>query len=384
MLKKEFKNKLLSSVQDSLKNTLVDILFTPLPVNNINSLLSESTQTPPAIIQTPPAIIKASEVVQTPPAIIQTPPAIIQTPPATIQTPPAIIQTPPVIIKASEVVQTPPVIIKASEVVQTPPAIIQTPPAIIKASEVVQTPPAIIKASEVVQTPPAIIKVSKVNQIRHNKSIDYIKSNKNEEIPVLEKINLLQLGKNTNKDVIYPNVFNFLSKDVIVPHINEYAPTQTQDTKSRKSLNLNISYGKFKKVNSGQPVYVPNHDQKIQIMNTFFGSIPPNNNLNKIYNSLNTIPSYAQGGTIQTPQIIVAGEKGKERIIPEKQIKENMVSSINQSSRTSSTEAEEMPALVGLGNSKLGPIYSSSSSINMLMRRFSTEGLPKFDGYHEK
>ena len=297
MLKKEFKNKLLSSVQDSLKNTLVDVLFTPLPVNNINSLLSESTQTPPAII-------------------------------------------------------------KASEVVQTPPAIIQTPPAIIKAS--------------------------KVNQIRHNKSIDYIKSNKNEEIPVLEKINLLQLGKNTNKDVIYPNVFNFLSKDVIVPHINEYAPTQTQDTKSRKSLNLNISYGKFKKVNSGQPVYVPNHDQKIQIMNTFFGSIPPNNNLNKIYNSLNTIPSYAQGGTIQAPQIIVAGEKGKERIIPEKQIKENMISSTNQTNRTSYTESAEMPTLVGLGNSKLGPIYSSSSSINMLMRRFSTEGLPKFDGYHEK
>ena len=213
MLKKEFKNKLLSSVQDSLKNTLVDVLFTPLPVSNINSLLPESTQTPPAIIQTPPAIIQASE----------------------------------------------------------------------------------------------------VNGLHYNKSINYIKSNKNKEIPVLEKINLLQLGKNTNKDVIYPNVFNFLSKDDTVPHINEYTPTQTQDPKSRKSLNLNISYGKFKKVNSGQPVYVPNHDQKIQIMNTFFGSIPPNNNLNKIYNSLNTIPSYAQGGTIQTPQIIVAGEKGKER-----------------------------------------------------------------------
>ena len=254
---------------------------------------------------------------------------------------------------------------------------VQTPPAIIKASEVVQTPPAII------QTPPAIIKASKVNQIRHNKSIDYIKSNKNEEIPVLEKINLLQLGKNTNKDVIYPNVFNFLSKDDIVPHINEYAPTQTQNTKSRKSLNLNISYGKFKKVNSGQPVYVPNHDQKIQIMNTFFGSIPPNNNLNKIYNSLNTIPSYAQGGTVKIPQLIVAGERGPERITPERQMKENMVSSTNQTSRTSSTEATEMPALVGLGNSKLGPIYSSSSSIQILTNSLNTVGLPKFDGYHE-
>ena len=120
MLKKEFKNKLLSSVQDSLKNTLVDVLFTPLPVSNINSLLPESTQTPPAIIQTPPAIIQASE----------------------------------------------------------------------------------------------------VNGLHYNKSINYIKSNKNKEIPVLEKINLLQLGKNTNKDVIYPNVFNFLSKDDTVPHIN--------------------------------------------------------------------------------------------------------------------------------------------------------------------
>ena len=296
MLKKDFKNKLLSSVQDSLKNTLVDVLFTPLPVSNINSLLSESTQTPPAIIQTPPAIIKASEVVQ---------------------------------------------------------------------------------------TPPAIIKASKVNQIRHNKSIDYIKSNKNEEIPVLEKINLLQLGKNTNKDVIYPNVFNFLSKDDIVPHINEYAPTQTQDTKSRKSLNLNISYGKFKKVNSGQPVYVPNHDQKIQIMNTFFGSIPPNNNFNKIYNSLNTIPSYAQGGIVKTSQVIVAGEGGPERITPERQMKEHMVSSTNQTSRASSTEAAEMPALVGLGNSKLGPIYSSSSSIQILTNSLNTASLPKFDGYHE-
>jgi hypothetical protein len=291
MLKKEFKNKLLFSMQDSLKNTLVDVLFTPLPVNNINSLLSESTQTPPAIIQTPPAII---------------------------------------------------------------------------------------------QTPPAIIKASKVNQIRHNKSIDYIKSNKNEEMPILEKINLLQLVKNTNKDVIYPNVFNFLSKDDTVPHINEYIPTQPQDLKSRKSLNLNISYGKFKKVNSGQPVYVPNHDQKIQIMNTFFGSIPPNNNLNKIYNSLNTIPSYAQGGTVKTPQLIVAGERGPESIIPEKQIKENMVSSTNQTSRTSSTETAEMPILVGLGNSKLGPIYSSSSSIQILTSSLNTEGLPKFDGYSEK
>ena len=310
MLKKEFKNKLLSSVQDSLKNTLVDVLFTPLPVSNINSLLPES-------IQTPPAIIKASEVVQTPPAIIQTPPAIIQ----------------------------------------TPPAIIQTPPAIIKASE--------------------------VNRLHYNKSIDYIKSNKNKEIPVLEKINLLQLGKNTSKDVIYPNVFNFLSKDNTVPHINEYSPTQTKDPKSRKSLNLNISYGKFKKVNSGQPVYVPNHDQKIQIMNTFFGSIPSNNNFNKIYTSLNTIPSYAEGGTVKIPQLIVAGEKGPESIIPEKQIKENMVSSINQTSRTSSTEAAEMPALVGLGNSKIGPIYSSSSSIQILTNSLNTASLPKFDGYHE-
>ena len=309
MLKTEFKNKLLSSVQDSLKNTLVDVLFTPLPVSNINSLLSESTQTPPPII------------------------------------------------KASEVVQTPPAIIKASEVVQTPPAIIQTPPAIIKASE--------------------------VNGLHYNKSINYIKSNKNEEIPVLEKINLLQLGKNTSKDVIYPNVFNFLSKDDTVSHINEYTPTQTQDTKSRKSLNLNISYGKFKKVNSGQPVYVPNHDQKIQIMNTFFGSIPPNNNLNKIYTSLNTIPSYAQGGTVKTPQLIVAGERGPESIIPEKQMKENMISSTNQTSRTSSTEAAEMPALVGLGNSKLGPIYSSSSSIQILTNSLNTASLPKFDGYHE-
>ena len=259
MLKKEFKNKLLSSVQDSLKNTLVDVLFTPLPVSNINSLLSES-----------------------------------------------------------------------------------------------------------IQTPPAIIKAVKVN-----------------EMPVLEKINLLQLGKNTNKDVIYPNVFNFLSKDDIVPHINEYIPNQTQDTKSRKSLNLNISYGKFKKVNSGQPVYVPNHDQKIQIMNTFFGSIPSNNNFNKIYTSLNTIPSYAQGGTVKKPQLIVAGERGPESIIPEKQIKENMVSSTNQTSRTSSTEAAEMPKLVGLGNSKLGPIYSSSSSIQILTNSLNTAGLPKFDGYHE-
>jgi hypothetical protein len=277
MLKKEFKNKLLSSMQDSLKNTLVDVLFTPLPVNNINSLLSE-----------------------------------------------------------------------------------------------------------VVQTPPTIIKASKVNEIRYNKSIDYIKSNKNEEIPVLEKINLLQLGKNTNKDVIYPNVFNFLSKDNAIPSINEYAPTQTKDPTSRKSLNLNISYGKFKKVNSGQPVYAPNHEQKIQIMNTFFGSIPSNNNFNKIYTSLNTIPSYAQGGTVKTPQLIVAGERGPESIIPEKQIKENMASSTNQTSRTSSTEAEEMPRLVGLGNSKLGPIYSSSSSIQILTNSFNTDGLPKFDGYSEK
>ena len=286
MLKKEFKNKLLSSVQDSLKNTLVDVLFTPLPINNINSLLYESTQTPPAIIQTPPAII---------------------------------------------------------------------------------------------QTPPAIIKASEVNGLHYNKSIDYIKSNKNEEIPVLEKINLLQLGKNVNKDVMYPNIFNFLSKDDIVPHINEYTPTQTQDPKFRKSLNLNISYGKFKKVNSGQPVYVPNHDQKIQIMNTFFGSIPPNNNLNKIYNSLNTIPSYAQGGTVKTSQVIVAGERGPERIIPEKQIKENMASSTNQTSRISSTEAEEMPTLVGLGNSKLGPIYNSSSSIQILTNNLNTIGLPIFE-----
>ena len=283
MLKKEFKNKLLSSVQDSLKNTLVDVLFTPLPVSNINSLLPESTQTPPAIIQTPPAIIQASE----------------------------------------------------------------------------------------------------VNGLHYNKSINYIKSNKNKEIPVLEKINLLQLGKNTNKDVIYPNVFNFLSKDDTVPHINEYTPTQTQDPKSRKSLNLNISYGKFKKVNSGQPVYAPNHEQKIQIMNTFFGSIPSNNNFNKIYTSLNTIPSYAQGGTVKKPQLIVAGERGPESIIPEKQIKENMVSSTNQTSRTSSTETEEMPALIGLANSKLGPIYSSSSSIQILTNSLNTAGLPKFDGYHE-
>ena len=283
MLKKEFKNKLLSSVQDSLKNTLVDVLFTPLPVSNINSLLPESTQTPPAIIQTPPAIIQASE----------------------------------------------------------------------------------------------------VNGLHYNKSINYIKSNKNKEIPVLEKINLLQLGKNTNKDVIYPNVFNFLSKDDTVPHINEYTPTQTQDPKSRKSLNLNISYGKFKKVNSGQPVYAPNHEQKIQIMNTFFGSIPSNNNFNKIYTSLNTIPSYAQGGTVKKPQLIVAGERGPESIIPEKQIKENMVSSTNQTSRTSSTETEEMPALIGLANSKLGPIYSSSSSIQILTNSLNTAGLPKFDGYQE-
>lgn len=290
MLKKEFKNKLLSSMQDSLKNTLANVLFTPLPVNNINSLLSESTQSPPAIIQTPPAII---------------------------------------------------------------------------------------------QTPPAIIKASKVNGLHHNKSINYIKSNKNEEIPLSEKINLFQLGKNNNKDVIYPNVFDFLSKDNTVPHINEYTPTQTQDPTSRKSLNLNISYGKFKKVNSGQPVYAPNHDQKIQIMNTFFGSIPSNNNFNKIYTSLNTIPSYAQGGTVKTSQLIVAGERGPERIIPEKQIKENMASSTNQTSRTSSTQTEEMAKLVGLGDSKIGPIYSSSSSIQILTNSLNTAGLPKFDGYHE-
>lgn len=276
MLKKEFKNKLLSSVQDSLKNTLANVLFTPLPVNNINSLLSESIQIPPAIIQTP-----------------------------------------------------------------------------------------------------------KVNTTRYNKSIDYIKSNKNEEMPILQKINLLQLGKNTNKDVMYPNVFNFLSKDDVVPHINEYAQTQPKDLKSRKSLNLNISYGKFKKINSEQPVYAPNHDQKIQIMNTFFGSIPSNNNFNKIYNSLNTIPSYAQGGTVKTPQLIVAGERGPESIIPEKQIKENMVSSTNQTNRTSSTEAEEMPKLIGLGDSKIGPIYSSSSSIQILTNSLNTAGLPKFDGYNE-
>ena len=267
--------------------------------------------------------------------------------------------------------------------VQTPPAIIQTPPAIIKASEVVQTPPAIIKASEVVQTPPAIIKASEVNGLHYNKSINYIKSNKNKEIPVSEKINLLQLGKNSNKDVIYPNVFDFLSKDNAIPSINEYVPTQTKDPTSRKSLNLNISYGKFKKVNSGQPVYAPNHEQKIQIMNTFFGSIPSNNNFNKIYTSLNTIPSYAEGGTVKTSQLIVAGERGPERIIPEKQIKENMASSTNQTSRTSST-VEEMPRLVGLGNSKLGPIYSSSSSIQILTNSLNTAGLPKFDGYHEE
>jgi chromosome segregation ATPase len=100
MLKKEFKNKLLSSVQDSLKNTLANVLFTQLPVNNINSLLSESIQTPPAIIQ-----------------------------------------------------------------------------------------------------------MSETNTGPHRKPIDYIRSNK-KEIPALEKINLIQLGKNTNKDVIYPNVFN--------------------------------------------------------------------------------------------------------------------------------------------------------------------------------
>ena len=148
-------------------------------------------------------------------------------------------------------------------------------------------------------------------------------------------------------------------------------------------MNLNISYGKFKKVNSGQPVYAPNHEQKIQIMNTFFGSIPSNNNFNKIYTSLNTIPSYAQGGTVQRPQLIVAGERGPESIIPEKQIKENMASSTNQTSRTSSTETEEMQALVGLGNSKIGPIYSSSSSIQILTNSLNTAGLPKFDGYHE-
>ena len=235
-----------------------------------------------------------------------------------------------------------------------------------------------------VQTPPAIIKASEVNGLHYNKSINYIKSNKNKEIPVSEKINLLQLGKNSNKDVIYPNIFNFLSKDNTIPSINEYAPTQTKDPKSRKSLNLNISYGKFKKVNSGQPVYAPNHDQKIQIMNTFFGSIPSNNNFNKIYTSLNTIPSYAQGGTVKTPQLILAGERGPESIIPQKQIKENMVSSTNQTSRTSSTETEEMPRLVGLGNSKLGPIYSSSSSIQILTNSLNTAGLPKFDGYHEE
>ena len=288
MLKKEFKNKLLSSMQDSLKNTLVRVLFTPLPVSNIDNLLSESTQTPQEII-------------------------------------------------------------KAVKVKEIPVSNIDN------------------LLSESTQTPPEIIKAVKVK-----------------EIPVLEKINLLQLGKNTNKDVIYPNVFDFLSKDNTIPSINEYTPTQTQDPKSRKSLNLNISYGKFKKVNSGQPVYVPNHDQKIQIMNTFFGSIPPNNNLNKIYNSLNTIPSYAQGGTIQTPQIIVAGEKGKERITPERQINENMISAASQTSRISSTEAEEMPKLVGLGNSTLGPIYSSSSSIQILTSSLNTAGLPKFDGYSEK
>ena len=289
MLKKEFKNKLLSSVQDSLNNTLVDVLFTPLPVNNINSLLSES----------------------------------------------------------------------------------------------IQTPPAIIKASEVVQTPPAIIKASEVNRLHYNKSIDYIKSNKNEEMSASEKINLLQLGKNNKKDVIYPNVFDFLSKNDTIPSIKEYTPTQTKDPKSRKSLNLNISYGKFKKINSGQPVYVPNYDQKIQIMNTFFGSIPSNNNLNKIYNSLNTIPSYAQGGVVRTPQIVAVAENGPEKIVPEKQIKENTISSRSQTRGIFSAETEEMPQLLGLGPSKLGPVYSSFSSIQILTNNLSTVGLPKFDGYHE-
>ena len=173
---------------------------------------------------------------------------------------------------------------------------------------------------------------------------------------------------------------------------DKYNPQQSKNTKSRKSLNLNISYGSFKKVNSKEPVYVPNHDQKMQIINTFFGSVSTNNNFNKIYENINTIPSYAEGGRISTPQIVMAAETGPERIIPERELKTDKITKINQMQNTATQPIENLPQLTGLGNSTLGPIYSLPSSINILMNRFSIQNnkpfqygdLPKFDGYFEK
>ena len=239
------------------------------------------------------------------------------------------------------------------------------------------------------QTIPSIISATK-----SNKSSNYLKNTINPN-PKIQKINLFQLKhKEDTSSTMYSDVFDFLSKDnSTLPSISNnilsntdipYNLLKTNNTKQRKSMMVDISYGKFVKTNSNQPQYKPNHDQKIKIMNTFFGSVPVKSNYDKIYNSLNTIPSYAQGGMVDRPTIAMGGENGTEHIIPEAQLSKNQSDTMSTSKINDKFDEERQNSSGsapsgGQGKSTIGTNSSAQNSIGILLNYSSTMGLPRFE-----
>lgn len=251
------------------------------------------------------------------------------------------------------------------------------------------------------------------NTTPSDKSPNYLAKNVKDSDTIIEKINLFQLKQQDTSQSVYSDVFDFLSKDppslvstppslVSTPHTSSFhtdVPIELlkpNNTKQRRSIGVDISYGKFIKTDSKQSHYKPNHDQKIQIMNTFFGGISTKNNYDKIYSSLNTIPAYRGGGTISKPTIVVAGEKGAERITPVNQsgsaitpsndqatpppiIKPNPTSSGSSNDSNNSNKQDKSNNSKDTHKSTVGSVYTPPYSINILLDNMSTNGLPRFE-----